>query len=124
MHRMNRKRAAVWGVSVGLLFALAVTLSPIGPGSRTTEAATVLGGVNFDGYCRSIGRQGAQLINWNAGGWRCYQDVTWNWGIASFTSRYYSSIDASAACRYTYGRSNAVARYRNWYDPYSWYCVV
>src|SRR4029077_16579719 len=80
----------------------------------TTPAptATVLGGVDLQAYCQSLGYSSVQLVQNNAYGWRC---------VASNGST--SSIDVIAACRAEYNDPAAEAHYSNYNNPDSWYCT-
>jgi hypothetical protein len=70
-----------------------------------------LGGVNLDGYCRSIGDVRSTLVGKTAYDWRC---VTSSGGKAG--------IDMTKACRWQYNDPEAIDRVSNFYDPYSWRC--
>ncbi len=75
-------------------------------------AATVLGGVDLQAYCQSLGYSSVELVQNNAYGWRC---------VASNGST--SSIDVIAACRAEYKDPAAKAYYSNYDNPDSWYCT-
>jgi hypothetical protein len=79
----------------------------------------ILGNVNLQEYCQStygtaIQVAQAVLIEQNAYGWRC--KVTDN----NSTPLYYD-INVTDACQSQYG-SGAQDAYRDFDDPYSWYC--
>jgi serine/threonine protein kinase len=80
----------------------------------TTPAptATVLGGVDLQAYCQSLGYSSVELVQNNAYGWRC---------VAGNGST--SSIDVIAACRAEYNDPAAEAYYSNYNNPDSWYCT-
>lgn len=76
-----------------------------------------LGGLNLDGFCRSIygSKASSHLIQGQgASGWRCKVGNT----LYTFSGR----TDMHSACKWQYRRSDAMAQPRNWSDPYSWRC--
>lgn len=82
---------------------------PIGPAAATRD----LGGVDLYRYCQTHGYpDGAVLVQSDAFGWRC----------ASGSERV--SINMYDACRWQYALQSAMAAYRNFSDPNSWYCYL
>lgn len=74
-----------------------------------------LGSVDLDGYCKSLGYDGAELegpryASYAAYNWRC------------FDSARKDSIDVQGACQYEYSRPDATAHATNVNDAYSWRC--
>jgi hypothetical protein len=78
---------------------------------NTGAADSTLGSVDFNGYCQSLGDQGAVLNGSTAYDWQCDDG-----------SGDYTSIDADAACQWQYPDQNAVALLGDVNDPYSWSC--
>jgi hypothetical protein len=72
-----------------------------------------LGGVNLDGYCRSIGYLGTTLVSKNAYGWRC---------VPSSEGDQLVGINMRSACQWQYNAPKAIDRMGNYHDPYSWKC--
>jgi hypothetical protein len=89
--------------------AMAYIIGPIPPGHK------VYGGVDFDGYCRDRGFDGARTVNWTAGGWRCTPKAD--------SVLKPQDIDADDACNHTWGVQDAEAVFPNWNDPYSIKCI-
>lgn len=56
----------------------------------------------------------AKIRPWNVYGWRCVTGVV---PVAD------GDIDVSRQCRTQYHNPSAYSAYRNYSDPYSWYCV-
>lgn len=101
--QVGRKLASML---VGLALAACVSLF-----SAASASAAVLGGVDLDGYCKSIGYWGVVLESHDAYGWRCQRA----------TER--AHISMTAACRWQYG--NPAARdVLPALGPYDWKCVV
>jgi len=119
---MQRLRSALLVstvLAVGLVF---VTASP--------ASARTLGGINFDAYCNhtySVPSEGLVgddlLIGRNVKSWRCVTNAWWGEPFGWVTIAV-NEINPNAACRWQYRRSDAKAAYRNYSDPYSWYCYV
>lgn len=101
---------------------------------------TVRGGVDFGGFCRAAGWEGATLYGWSAGSWKCYRELNVPIGVDltvgkdgigsvavhtqfSVGFRWYGSINADAACKWTWQDRWLVADFVNWYDAYSIRCV-
>jgi hypothetical protein len=100
---------------VGRMFAAALLAScafAVLP-SEPARAETVLGGLpHLDQYCQSLGYWNVVLEQFDAYGWKCTRA----------TER--AGMYMTAACVWTYQVPGAVAGYRNYSDPYSWYCYV
>jgi hypothetical protein len=74
------------------------------------------GGVDITGWCRQYYNSGnfnAVLVAYNVYGWRC------QYGSDTGTRL---NVDMNAACARQYGNPGT-AGFRNYNDPYSWYCV-
>lgn len=56
----------------------------------------------------------AKIRTWNVYGWRCVTGVV---PVAD------GDIDVSRQCRTQYHSPSAYSAYRNYSDPYSWYCT-
>lgn len=82
-----------------------------------------LGGLNLDGYCRSRSNDGAELLQWNAGGWKCYDDVGWNFQIVNGQERFYHDISVDDACRWSTGNPKAFGVFKDWSNPNSIRCA-
>jgi hypothetical protein len=82
-------------------------------GSPASKYGQVIGGVDFVGYCQSLGWNTAKLTNWSAGGWECYTP-----NLAQSMS-----TDSDAACNHTYQTSGLEAVVTNWYSATSIVCV-
>ncbi len=74
---------------------------------------TKLGGVNLNGYCKSIGDTGASLDGKTAFDWHCVTQ-----------SGAHVGITVTAACQWQYKRSDASALWNNYFSPYSWRCYA
>jgi hypothetical protein len=95
--------------AAALLASCAFAVAP----SEAARAETVLGGLpHLDQYCQSIGYWNVVLEQFNAYGWRC----------ARATER--AGMNMTAACIFAYKMPNAVSAFRNFSDPYSWYCSI
>ena len=84
---------------------------PLPPGS------TVVGRPNLGQYCASLGDMHAVLrypVTW---GWRCSASAVRARGERAGDL----DIDVTEACTQQYG-ANAISHYRDYNDPYSWYC--
>jgi hypothetical protein len=104
---------------------------------QQASAASRLGGVDLNGYCKakystvslnysSVATAGLKYND--AGGWRCYQATLMLWPISFKPLKYRQvrhyyehSIDMNDACRRQYG-SGVYAATNNWSNPYSWSC--
>ena len=101
------KRTALLALAAVLVVGLLGVASPVTTASAKATSTTGIandelsdsayreyGGVNFWGYCRNWSFHGAELIQWTAGGWRCYWDLPRGF-------RLYHDINATEACRFT-----------------------
>ena len=80
------------------------------------QPASAGGGVNIPAWCRrdyNSGYFNAVSVANNVYGWRC------QYGSDTGTRL---NVDMNNACAYQYGAPGP-ARYSNYYDKYSWYCV-
>ena len=118
MKHTRRSLACLAATSVA---ALALTGVGAGPAAMASQAAphprTVLsivkvwGGVNLDHYCKSIGYRGVALVAHNAYGWKCTN------------RRRRIPINMYSACAWQYpGAPRVSPAYRDFQNPYSWYC--
>lgn len=84
------------------------TVSSRSSGSSLRAAPALLGAPDFDGYCRSTGQGGVELVGSDAYGWHCSADNG-------------TGDNAQAVCAWTFGGSvtNRVADFNN---PRSWQC--
>lgn len=101
-----------------LLLAGAVLTGVLLPSTVVTaSAATVLGGVDMQAACDNQypgqGRK-AKIRTWNVYGWKCVTGVV---PVAD------GNIDVWLQCRTQYKRTNAYGSFRNYSDPYSWFCA-
>jgi hypothetical protein len=96
--------------------ALAGMFLPVAA-AAPASAATVLGGVDMQAACNiqypGQGRK-AKIRTWNVYGWKCVTGVV---PVAD------GDIDVWKQCRTQYNKPNAYGNFRNYYDPYSWYCA-
>jgi hypothetical protein len=78
----------------------------------TTPAATgsVLGDINFAGYCASVYDLRVELVSDDITGWKC----------VSATSLI--GMDVDSVCSWQYGTQAAASNWTNYNDPFSWYC--
>jgi hypothetical protein len=83
--------------------------------SAVPSSIVMLGGVDLNGYCRSIGNVSASLDGPTAYDWRCVTPSGNHVGI-------YPNI--TAACHWQYSDSKAVDTMGNFYDPESWRCFT
>ena len=81
------------------------------PSLTTTPPPILLGPVDLNRYCLSLGDVSVSLNGSTANDWRC---VT--------PSGNHVSIDVIKACQSEYNRSDATAIASNVYNPYSWKC--
>lgn len=88
----------------------------LGGAVTVTGVAHAGGGVDITGWCRSYYNSSAfnaiVVVN-NVYGWRC------QYGSDTGTRL---SVDMNAACAWKYGNPGT-ARFTNYSNPYSWYCV-
>ncbi|OBQ08112.1 MAG: hypothetical protein AN482_13390 [Anabaena sp. LE011-02] len=103
------KRTAYTGLVAG---SLILATSP----AKSAE----LGGLNLDGFCRSVYGSNARsylIRNLGASGWRCLV----NNRLYEFTG---PGKDMHAACKWQYRRQDAMAQLynNNWSDAYAWRC--
>ncbi len=102
-------------ITTALTF-LALTGGGILAGSPPAQAdGQELGGVELGGYCRSINYWGALLVEHNAYGWRCHRSTNDLRGI---------NMDEACKWQYPAYRDRVRATYRDFNNPYSWYCFV
>ncbi len=74
--------------------------------AQAQVASTRLGGMNLEGYCRSL-NQGGSTLNGNT--WQCESG---------------STINLDAACRWQYNNATSVARQEVTNNPYTWACYT
>jgi hypothetical protein len=79
--------------------------------ARQSEAASLLGGLDLNAYCRASGYAGASLDGSTGYDWHCYTSSGAKVGLS-----------VTSACRWQYGVSTAVDRLSNYYNAYSWQC--
>jgi hypothetical protein len=80
--------------------------------AQPAQAKTVLGPVDLNVYCSSIGYAGARLTAYNAYGWLCYD--------AGRTT----GIHVEKACAGQYNNPALKADFYSLDDPFSWYCYI
>ena len=73
--------------------------------------ARQLGGVDLDGYCRSLGHLRVQLDGPTAYDWHC---------ITTIGQRV--AISATGACQWSWRQPGALDRLADFNNPYSWQC--
>src|SRR4051794_16345394 len=102
-------------IIVTCVCALAAILTAAAASASRTR--TELGGVDFDGYCRAHGYDGAKLDGPVDGPYAAY-----NWRCVIGDQE--DSLSVIDVCREEYGEPRATARARNVDDAYSWTCYV
>lgn len=75
------------------------------------SADTALGGMDLDGYCRSIGNRGATLTGKTVYDWQCVSNA----GA-------HSGININAACNWQYHRNDAYSLWDDFNNPFSMKC--
>jgi hypothetical protein len=83
-----------------------------GVSAQPAQAKTVLGPVDLNVYCSSIGYTGARLTAYNVYGWLCYD--------AGRTT----GIHVEQACAGQYNNPAMRADFYSLNDPFSWYCYI
>ena len=98
-------------LSVSIVVLLLLSLTSLSfPAHAAANNITPRGGVNMDGYCKSIGDRRASLDGKTAYDWRC---VT--------PSGQHVGINMTDACNWQYNWTT-VARVADFYNPSSWQC--
>jgi hypothetical protein len=95
----------------------AMSLLAVGLGGVAPLSASANGGVDITGWCRRYYNSGAfnaVVVTYNVYGWRC------QYGSDVGTRL---NVDMNAACAYTWPGRPGSARFTNFNNPYSWYCV-
>ncbi|WP_434683820.1 hypothetical protein [Pseudanabaena minima] len=110
---MNKPLDFLIKISSAVALVAASVVLPASP-AKSAE----LGGLNLDGFCRSV--YGASARSYlqpsrGASGWYCLRGSQ----FFPFTG---SGKDMHAACKWQYRRTDAVAQPLNWANPYSWRC--
>ncbi|MEV8443271.1 hypothetical protein AB0425_38340 [Actinosynnema sp. NPDC051121] len=106
---MRARRVAA--IAAGALLGIAGAVVSTSPASAAT------GWVSMQAACDDqYPGQGrvAKIRTWNVYGWRCVTGVV---PVAD------GDIDVSRQCRTQYHSPSAYSAYRNYSDPYSWYCT-
>lgn len=99
----------------------ALAVGGLAAAAPPAHAATTLGGLNLDAYCRATTPNFGSWV-WiqspaNVYQWRC----SYRWYNAGNPWTYTIGFDMNRACRWTYG-GNAYAGFTNYSNPYSWRC--
>jgi len=105
-----QRRLHLLGVCAAVLLALGVPVAAAG-------SASAGGGVNISGWCQQYYSSGyfhGVVVANNVYGWRC------QYGSDVGTRL---NVDMNAACAYSYPGHPGSARYSNYSNPYSWYCL-
>jgi hypothetical protein len=95
---------------------VAVTIIAFGGPMAVSAPAYAGGPVNITSWCRwyyNSNAFNAITVANNVYGWRC------QYGTDTGTQL---NVDMNSACAHQYGNPGT-ARYTNYYDKYSWYCV-
>lgn len=92
--------------------AAAAVLAGAVVSAQPAQAKTVLGPVDLNVYCSSIGYTGARLTAYNVYGWLCYD--------AGRTT----GIHVEQACAGQYNNPAMRADFYSLNDPFSWYCYI
>lgn len=87
-----------------LMLFIGVILSPLLFTQTVFAGPTRLGGLNLDGYCRSINQGGVMLTN---NTWVCQSGQT---------------VNMDSACQWQYPNQNAVSQQETPGNPYTWAC--
>ena len=80
------------------------------PSSPNGGQLQKLGGIDWNGYCQSLGGSGASLDGGTINDWHCVD-----------ASGKHVGIDSGAACQWQY-QPNAIGRWDTFNDPNSWAC--
>lgn len=83
------------------------------PTPLPAAAPVILGGVNLDGYCQSLGDSSASLDGTTGYDWRCVTLLGDHNGVSM-----------TAACQWQYADPHAEDRLLDYYEPGSWQCFT